>query len=74
VPPQPEARFRVADSATATELTRLQQRLIGKPLELGILLAERGFILDAIAALDRAAESPATAEQAKRLRAELASR
>lgn len=74
VPPQPEARFRVADSATAAEISRLQQRLKDKPLELGILLAERGFLLDAIAALDRAAESPATAEQAKKLRAELAAR
>jgi hypothetical protein len=71
VPPQPEARFRVADSATATEVTRLQQRLRDKPLELGILLCERGFILDGIAALDRAAQSPATAEQANRLKSEL---
>jgi hypothetical protein len=72
VPPQPEARFRVADSAAATDITRLQQRLQGKPLELGILLAERGFILDAIAMLDRAAESPEAAAPATRLRAELA--
>ena len=74
VPPQPEARFRVADSATAADITRLQQRLKDKPLDLGILLAERGFIADAIAALDRAAAVPATAEQANRLKAELAAR
>jgi hypothetical protein len=71
VPPQPEARFRVADAETTAEVGRLLQRLGDRPLELGILLAERGLLIDAAAALDRAATSPATADAARRLRATL---
>lgn len=66
-PPQPEARFLVLDDTTAEAMRSAQQRLAGEPLELGIVLANAGLIVEATRAFELAAKDPATAQQAARL-------
>jgi len=66
-PPRPEARFHVVDASMVDEVHDLRRRLDRQPLALGILLAERGLIADARAALMRARSIPETADAAGRL-------
>lgn len=66
-PPRPEARFRVVDATTVDEVDELKRRLANQPLALGVLLAERGLIVDARTALMRAQFTPETADAARRL-------
>ena len=66
-PPQPEARFAVLDAAVAARIEEQASRLANEPLALGVLYAEAGLLADARAELTRAAETPATAEAARRL-------
>jgi len=66
-PPRPEARFRVVDATTVDEVDELRRRLANLPLQLGVLLAERGLIVDARIELMRAQFIPETADAARRL-------
>lgn len=66
-PPRPEARFAIVDAATADAVTQMQARLANDPLQLGILLAERGLLLDARQQLMRAGNRAETATVARRL-------
>lgn len=70
-PPQPEARFRILDRASADAAGALRARLEARPLELGILLARAGLLQDAAEQLRRAETDAATAATAKALRANL---
>jgi hypothetical protein len=71
-PPRPEARFTIADEATATRIAELQARLANEPLTLGVVLAEEGLIVEARIQLARAAaEHPEIADIARRLYASL---
>jgi hypothetical protein len=70
-PPRPEARFMIANAATARETEATMARLRDEPLALGILLAQNGFIDDGRAALERASANPSTADTARRLLASL---
>jgi hypothetical protein len=70
-PPRPEARFMIANAATASDATAAMQRLHDEPLALGIILSQDGFIDDGRAALERAAADPSTADAARRLLASL---
>lgn len=70
-PPQPEARFVVVDSATATTVESQRARLATQPLALGILLAKAGLFADAERELKRAADQPESADRAKELLAGL---
>lgn len=66
-PPQPEARFKVIDQATANSIAGLREHLASRPLELGILLAKQGLLADAAEQLRRAESEPATSATAKAL-------
>lgn len=70
-PPQPEARFVVADAATDAAIAAQQARLSDQPLALGVLLAKAGLFLDATRELQRAAAQPDTADRANALLASL---
>ncbi|MGE4068721.1 MAG: zf-HC2 domain-containing protein [Vicinamibacterales bacterium] len=71
-PPAPEARFAVLDARAAATVDELRRRLAGDPLALGILLAREGAVDAAARQLERAAESPADADTARALLADLA--
>lgn len=70
-PPQPEARFRVIDSATAAVIVDQLSRLANEPLGLGVLLANAGLFDEASRVLERAAANGSTRAQAQPLLAEL---
>ena len=70
-PPQPEARFVVADAATDAAIAAQQARLSDQPLALGVLLAKAGLFLDATRELQRAAAQSDTADRANALLASL---
>lgn len=66
-PPQPEARFRIADEATAEQARQLSVRLAARPLQRGILLGRLGLLDEARDRLGEAAADPQTAPDAQRL-------
>lgn len=70
-PPQPEARFRVIDTATAATVVDQLARLANEPLALGILLAQAGLFEEASRVLTRAAADPTTRPQSEAVLAEL---
>ena len=66
-PPDPEARFAVADADTAARFDALEARLGDDPLTFGILLANAGLVSEAREQLERASRLPATEATARRL-------
>jgi len=73
-PPQPEARFRIVDVATADRTREQAARLADRPLDLAILLARVGLIDNARRQLEQAQTNPATFAAARRLMATLTKR
>lgn len=67
VPPAPEARFRIIDSATLEEMQRARQLLAGSHLGLGLLYAQAGLLDDAERELQLLMRANPQANVARRL-------
>jgi hypothetical protein len=66
-PPHPEARFVVLDAGAAARIDAARTRLVARPLDLAVVLADAGLVADAERELKRAAASPDTAAAAAKL-------
>jgi hypothetical protein len=66
-PPAPEAKFKVLESARASELMRAQEQFAHSPLTLGILYTRAGLLDDAEQALQTLADANPTTDVARKL-------